>query len=43
MFRSTHPATIAKKKARARRKQQKRIFKQMRRHIRSISKILTTR
>lgn len=43
MFRSTHPATIAKKQKAAKRKQRKAVVKNFRRKVRQISKILTTK
>ena len=43
MFRSTHPATIAKKKKAAKRKQRKLAVKNFKTRVRKISKILTTR
>ena len=42
MFRSTHPATIAKKKA-AKRKQRKLAVKNFKTRVRKIRKILTTK
>ncbi len=43
MFRSTHPVTIAKKEKARRRKQRKQAFKNFKKSVRQISKILTTR
>ena len=43
MFRSTHPATISKKEKARRRKQRKQAFKNFRKSVRQISKVLTTR
>lgn len=43
MFRSTHPVTISKKEKARRRKQRKQAFKNFRKSVRQISKILTTK
>lgn len=42
MFRSTHPVTISKKEKARRRKQRKQAFKNFRKSVRQISKILST-
>lgn len=43
MFRSNHPVTISKKEKARRRKQRKQVVKNFKRHVRKISKVLTTR
>lgn len=43
MFRSNHPVTISKKEKARRRKQRKQVFKNFKKSVRQISKVLTTR